>query len=87
VESQLSQITNMLNKLVAGGVQSVVTYNICCLEGHISDACPHLQGGGMLMLCFLIRAKENMTLILVPITRDGGIILTLGMDLDLIPLV
>ena len=30
MESQLSHITNMLNKLVTGGVQSAVTYNICC---------------------------------------------------------
>jgi len=43
VETQLSQITNM--QLVTGGVQSPVTCNICCLEGHISDACPNLQGG------------------------------------------
>ena len=57
VESQPSQITNILNKLVIGGVQSAVTCNICYLKGHISNACPNLQGG-MLMLCFLIRAKK-----------------------------
>jgi len=44
VESQLSQITNMLNKLVTGGVQSTVTCNIYCLEGHVFYACPNLQG-------------------------------------------
>ena len=34
----------MLNKLVSGGVQSTGTCDICCLEGHVSDACPNLQG-------------------------------------------
>ena len=34
----------MLNKLVTCGLQPAVTYNICCLEGYISDACPNLQG-------------------------------------------
>jgi len=42
--------------------------------------------GGMLMLCFLIRAREDMTPIPIPITSDGGIILTLSMGLNLIPL-
>ena len=42
--------------------------------------------GEMLMLCFLIRVKERMNPIPIPIMRDGGIILTLGMDLGLIPL-
>jgi len=37
----------MLNKLVIGGVQSAVTYNICCSEGHVSNACPNLQGGNV----------------------------------------
>jgi len=37
----------MFNKLVTGGVQTAVTYNICCLEGHVSDACPNLQGGNV----------------------------------------
>ena len=35
----------MLRKLVTGGVQSAVTCNICCLEGHVSNASPNLQGG------------------------------------------
>ena len=39
----MSQITNMLNKLVSGGVQTIVSCNICCLEGHVSDVCPNLQ--------------------------------------------
>ena len=34
VETQLSQITAMLNKLVTGGIQKVVVCGICCLEGH-----------------------------------------------------
>ena len=37
----------MLNKLVISGVQSAITCNICCLEGHVSDACPNLQGGNV----------------------------------------
>ena len=47
VETQLSQLTNILNKLVTGGVQTDVTCNICCLEGYVSDACPNLQGGNV----------------------------------------
>lgn len=47
VETQLSQITNMLNKLVTSGIQNAVTCNICYLEGHVSDACPNLQGGNI----------------------------------------
>ena len=45
VETQLSQITAMLNKLITGGVQKAVVYGICCLEGHATDACPTIQGG------------------------------------------
>ena len=43
VESQLSHITAMLNKIVTGGVQKAVICGICCLEGHPTDACPTLQ--------------------------------------------
>ena len=50
VETQFSQITNLLNKLVTGGVQSAVTCNICRLEGHISDACPNFQGGNVIAM-------------------------------------
>ena len=44
VETQLSQITAMLNKIVTKGVQKVVMGGICYLEGHVTDACPTLQG-------------------------------------------
>ena len=47
VETQLSQITNMLNKLVTGGVQTAATCNICYLEGHVSDVCLNLQVGNV----------------------------------------
>jgi len=47
VESQLSYITTMLNKIVTGGVQKVVICGICCLEGHPTDACPTLQEGNI----------------------------------------
>ena len=42
VESQLSYITAMLNKIVTGGVQKVVICDICCLEEHPTNACPTL---------------------------------------------
>ena len=45
VESQLSHITVMLNKIITGGVQKAVICGICCLEGHPTDACPTLQDG------------------------------------------
>jgi len=44
METQLSHITAMLNKLVTGGVQNAVMCGICCLEGHATDACSTLQG-------------------------------------------
>jgi len=37
----------MLNKIVIGGVQSIVTCNICSLEGRVCDACPNLQWGNV----------------------------------------
>ena len=43
VESQLSHIIAMLNKIVTGGVQKAVIYGICCLEGYPTDAFPALQ--------------------------------------------
>lgn len=44
VESQLSYITTMLNKIVTGGVQKAIICGICCLDqGHPTDACPTLQ--------------------------------------------
>ena len=45
VETHLSQITAMLNKLVTRGVQKAVVCGICCLEGHTTDTCPVLLGG------------------------------------------
>ena len=36
IESQLSHITTMLNKIVTGRVQKAVICGICCLEGHPS---------------------------------------------------
>ena len=45
VETQLSQITAMLKKLVTGGVQKAGACGICCLEGHATNACPTLQWG------------------------------------------
>jgi len=74
VETQLSQITNILNKLVTRGVQTAVTYNICYLDGRVFNAILICKGG-MLMLCFLMRAKEDMTPITIPIIRDGRIML------------
>ena len=47
VESQLSHITTMLNKIVTGGVQKAIICGICCLEGHPTDACPTLQEGNI----------------------------------------
>jgi len=42
VESQLSYITAILNKIVTRGVQKAVICDICSLEGHPTDACPTL---------------------------------------------
>ena len=42
VESQLSHITAMLNKIITGGIQKAVICGICCLEGHPTNACPTL---------------------------------------------
>lgn len=47
VETQLSQTTNILNKLLTGGVQTAVTCNLCSLEGHVLCACPNLRGGNL----------------------------------------
>ena len=47
VESQLSYITTMLNKIVTGGVQKVIVCGICCLEGHRTDTRPTLQEGNV----------------------------------------
>lgn len=47
VETQLSQITAMLNKLVTARVQKAVVCGICYLEGHSSDACPTIRGGNL----------------------------------------
>jgi len=35
----------MPNKLITGGVQKVVVYGICYLEGQATDVCPTLQRG------------------------------------------
>jgi len=75
----------MLNRLVTGGVQSTVTCTICYLEGHVSDVCPNLQGGNVNAM-FPKQGQIKYDLIPIPIMRDRGIILTLGMDLDLTPL-
>ena len=47
VESLLSHITTMLNKIITRGTQKAVIYGICCLEGHPTDACPTLQEGNV----------------------------------------
>ena len=51
-QNQLSHITAMLNKIVTGGIQKAVICNICCLEGHYTDACPTLQEGNVNALYF-----------------------------------
>jgi len=43
VESQISHITTMFNKIITEGVQKAVICAVCCLEGHPTDACPTLQ--------------------------------------------
>ena len=37
----------MLNKIVTRGVQIAVISGICCLEGHLIDACSTLQKGNI----------------------------------------
>jgi len=47
LENQLSHITAKLNKIVTRGIQKIVICDICCLEGHSTDACPTLQEGNV----------------------------------------
>ena len=41
----------MLTKLITGGVQKAMMCGICCLEGHVINMCPTLQGGDVNAMC------------------------------------